>query len=795
MFRKILKISGIVLAALILVMFFVVLGFWISTSDYKLEDEKLKLNYEMTAFYDDAGNTIERNASEAFKISELKKETLNAFIAVEDRKFYEHKGVNFKRILGAALKNVATFSFQEGGSTISQQLIKNTHLSNEKTFRRKFAELRLTRELEKRYTKDQILELYLNSIYFGKCGYGIANAAKGFYGKTPEKLTLAESASLAGVIKSPSIYSPYLHYDKFLARRNLVLKLMLEQEMIGKSEYDRAVSETPSICDKPQQNANLAYLNGALDECASVLNIPDSQINNRNLRIYTYLNANQQKLLESVSKSRIQSAMYCANTDDSIVILDNERAAVTALYSTNYFAAERKRQPASAIKPLLVYGPALENGLIEPATLLEDKKESIAGFTPSNYHDKYYGTVSARFALANSLNVPAVRLLNDLSVDRAMRYLEKNGMTVDDGSRHLASALGGFTEGMTLLELCNGYRTLASEGVYCKTRFIRKIENAEGKVLYDAERAHANGRDERRVFSEQTSFLLNDMLADCVKNGTAKNLRTLPIPLCAKTGTNGNEKGNRDAYTISYNRAYTVGCWIGADTPFDNSITGSTLPCLAARDVWAELSKKADASDWGFTPPAGVTRQSIDGETLKKDRRFELADENAPEGSVITDYFRHEITAKSEKYSHPTTRDFKVERKEDILSVSFFGEKKFSYRVYDDCCGEKTLLLECEGKDETVNLTTEPLHSRHKIAIVAVYREKNIEGEPQSSDEFVFSCNFVPDTETPEAPEPPPADPEPETPAPPEEETPSPPDDKKTPPDSEEPDSDDVWWW
>ncbi len=786
MFRKILKISGIVLAALILVMFFVVLGFWISTSGYQLEDEKLKLNYEMTAFYDDANQAIERNASEAFKISELKKETLQAFIAVEDRKFYEHRGVNFKRILGAALKNIATFSFQEGGSTISQQLIKNTHLSNEKTFKRKFAELRLTRELEKRYTKEQILELYLNSIYFGKCGYGIANAAKGFYGKTPDELTLAESASLAGVIKSPSIYSPYLHYDKFLSRRNLVLKLMLEQEMIKQDEYERAIAESPAICDK-QQNGNLAYLNGALDECAEILNIPENQINNCNLKIYTYLNTKQQKLLETVSKSRIQSEKYCANTDDSIVILDNERAAVTALYSTNYFATERKRQPASAIKPLLVYGPALENGLIEPATLLEDKKESIAGFTPSNYHDKYYGTVSARFALANSLNVPAVRLLNDLGVDRAMRYLERNGMTVDDDSRHLASALGGFTEGMTLLELCNGYQTLASEGIYRKTGFIRKIESAEGRVLYDAERTTEKDREAKRVFSEQTSFLLNDMLADCVKSGTAKNLRTLSIPLCAKTGTNGNEKGNRDAYTISYNRAYTVGCWIGADKPFDNSVTGSTLPCLAARDVWSELAKNRDSTDWGFQPPAGVYRQTIDGETLKKDRRFELADENAPEGSMITDYFSHEITARSEKYSRPSVREFKVERKDDALTGSFFGEKRFSYRIYDDCCGEKTLLLECEGKDETVSFTTEPLHSRHRIEVVAVYREKNIEGDPLRSDEFIFSCNFVPDTEIPE-------EPQPETPEDPNDE-PEDTEDKKTPSEPEEPGSDDAWWW
>ena len=265
MFRKILKISGIVFAALILLLFFVVLGFWISTSGMKLDEQKLRLNYEMTAFYDDAGSVIERSSAEACKFSEIRPETVSAFLAVEDRKFYEHHGVNYKRIVGAALRNIASLSFREGGSTISQQLIKNTHLSGEKTFRRKFAELRLTRELEKRYTKEEILELYLNSIYFGKCGCGIANASRGYYGKTPAELTLAEGASLAGIIRSPSLYSPYLHYEKFLSRRNLVLKLMFEQEMISQAEYEAAAAETPALCDA-QENKNLAYLNGALDE-------------------------------------------------------------------------------------------------------------------------------------------------------------------------------------------------------------------------------------------------------------------------------------------------------------------------------------------------------------------------------------------------------------------------------------------------------------------------------------------------------------------------------------------------
>ena len=789
MFRKILKISGILLAALVVSLFALFLGFWIATSAYRLDDEKLKLNFEMTTFYDGSGETLERNAAEAVKLSEIPLQTVQAFLAVEDRTFYEHKGVNFKRIAGAALKNLASFSFKEGGSTISQQLVKNTHLTNEKTLKRKFAELRLTRELEASYTKDQILELYLNSIYFGKCGYGIANAAKGFYGKSPEDLTLAESASLAGVIQSPSLYSPYLHPEKFLARRNLVLRLMRDQQMIEETQFERAAAEPLALCDG-RRNDRLAYLNGALSECTEILGISEEQINSRNLKIYTYLDENLQKAAETVSKQRIQTAQYYAKCENSIVIMDNENAAVLALAATNPFGAERKRQPASTIKPLLVYGPALENGLIEPATLLSDRKEEIGGFTPSNYHDKYYGNVSARFALANSLNVPAVRLLNDLGVDKAARYLEANGMQVDAESRHLASALGGFTQGMTLPELCNGYRTIAAGGVYRPFRFVRRIEDRNGKVLYESS---SDFRGSRRVFSEETSFLLNDMLSDSVKSGTAKTLRPLGIPLCAKTGTNGNEKGNRDAYTLSYNRAYTVGCWIGSDTSFDNSITGSTLPCLASRDLWQQIvasAGRAQTANWGFSPPSGVRLQRIDGETLKQDQKFVLADENAPEESVITDYFRTPILERSEKYSRPAVRAFRVVRKDNVLAGEFFGEKGFRYRIYDECAGERKEIFMRDGENGRIEFSTDPLQNAHRILVVAEYRAKKILGEAVCSEEFRFPCNFVPaePKQDPEQKEEdssaqPKQDPDRK-----EKDSPDQPDEKPT-------DSENAWWW
>ena len=349
------------------------------TYDVSLQTEKLLLPDTQIVIYDETGQKVSGAGSfqtrDIVRIDTLPKYLPAAFVNVEDKRFYRHNGFDGVGIGRAIFKNLFSGSFKQGASTISQQLIKNTHLSMEKTVARKLKEVKLTKQLERKYSKKEILETYLNTIYFGHNCYGIANAAQVYFDKPASSLSLAESALLAGLVKAPNHYSPFKNPEKAYARRKTVLQLMLAQKSITESEYKNAVNaDLPTTFYK---NEAKSYAHFAIEEMDQILENLSLTSAGR-IELFTHLNPSIQTALEVSSKNR--------ESDVSLIVLHNKSHGIQGYYST---IASGRRSPASLIKPLLVYAPAIENGIISPATLILDEKTSFGNLCLFKKHLKY----------------------------------------------------------------------------------------------------------------------------------------------------------------------------------------------------------------------------------------------------------------------------------------------------------------------------------------------------------------------------------------------------------------------
>jgi membrane peptidoglycan carboxypeptidase len=362
----------------------------------------------------------------------------NAFLAVEDARFYEHKGVDLIRIAGAFIEDLKNGNLSQGASTISQQLVKLTCLTGVKTISRKLQEAVMAYELEQAYTKDQILEMYLNYIYFGNGAYGIEAAAKVYFGRTAETLSVSQAALLAGVIKSPTHYAPHLHLDKSIERRNLVLSLMAEQGFISPQQEAQAKAETVVLVPETEIKYDF-FTDMVLCEAEDILNMDTEELLASGYRIYTTLDRGLQSEVEALFED---SANFPADAADgekcqaALVVLDSRTSEIRAIMGGRQYETRRglnrvvdmKRQPGSTIKPVLVYAPAMEKLGYSPATLVLDEKGDFDGYVPKNFSDSYAGWVTLREALASSLNLPAVRTLQAVGVQTAKLYASRVGI-------------------------------------------------------------------------------------------------------------------------------------------------------------------------------------------------------------------------------------------------------------------------------------------------------------------------------------------------------------------------------
>ncbi len=651
------------------------------TSGVKLENTKLVSTDKTVSFYY-SDNTLMADTSnniEVTEISSLPDYVKNSFIAIEDKRFYSHHGVDYKGLFRAIFNNIKSFSFKEGASTISQQLIKNTHLSNEKTFKRKLVELKLAKQLEKQYSKDEILEMYINSIYYGDNCHGITSASAHYFSKKPDDLTINESAILAGLIKAPSYYSPTKNKEKCKVRKNIVLKKMFEQGYITKSEYDLNAKQEVTISQE-QQTKTYDYMYIAKKELNEIIDkYPYSYTN---CKVYTNCDKKAQQILSQVING-------CdTNTDKSAVLL-NDVHQIIAYENT---CGEIYRQMASTIKPLLVYAPAIETDTVNSCTFILDEKTDFNGYCPSNFNDKYYGKVSVKTALSKSLNVPAVKLLNYTGIEKSLSYLKKTDIQITENDRNLSIALGSTEKGATLSQITSAYSVFNDNGYYQKASCINTILDKNNQVIYK------NNNQKTKVFSDDTVSIINYMTNDCAKTGTAKNLCDAKINLYAKTGTSGNKNGNTDAYCMSYNKDYVLGFWIGNkdNSLMDNSYTGGSIPTRFSAEIWKNLY--TDKVPIDFSLSRNVVKEYIDLISYKQENKIILADTNAPNNYKQEELFKisNLPKEKSTRFSSPEIEEPKISVNNSVISISLCLAEYVDVDIYRTENNKKTKIYSTE---------------------------------------------------------------------------------------------------
>lgn len=638
------------------------------------------------------------------KIETLSKHTKDAFISIEDKNFYEHNGVNYKRIAKALLNNIKSRHLKEGASTITQQLVKNTQLSSEKTFKRKIKEVALAKKVEQKYSKDQILEMYLNIIYFGNNCYGIENASNYYFSKPAKELSLSESALLAGIIKSPSKYSPIKNYDNALSRRNLVLSQMYKDEKILAEEYALAKSKKIELnINNEKKNKLNSYSQAALDEAENILGLPARQIAIGEYKIYTYQNPQKQKALESaISNASIES-------DNAGIVIDNENHSVSAYVGkSNFKILDAKRQPGSSIKPIIVYGPALNEDIIYPCTQLLDEKTTISDYSPKNVGNVYHGYVSARESLSKSINIPAVKVLSYVGIEKAKVYGEEMGITFDEKDDSYTLALGGMTYGTNLLELAGAYSTFANNGYFSEPKFVSFITDKNDKIVY------VNKPEAKKILRDDAAYLLTDMLKTCAQSGTAKKLASLEKDIASKTGTVGkpNSKENLDCWNISYTKEQTCAVWLGNldNTPI--TYAGGNQPTQIVKEYFESVE-----DDSHFDIPSSITEKNIDLSELNENHRVVLANNFMPERYCQKELFSkfnlpNDISTNFTKIEPPNITS-KVENGIGIVSIDV--KDYLTYNFVKD--GKTIETLSGKNGKQTISLPLAEEKEKIKIEI------------------------------------------------------------------------------
>ena len=586
-------------------------------------------------------------------INKVPKNLQNAFIAAEDNRFYDHIGVDPIGILRAVVTNLTNRGIAQGGSTITQQLAKNAFLSQDQTLKRKIQEAILALELERKYSKKEILEMYMNQIYFGRGAYGIQTAAHTYFGKDVGDLTLAECAMIAGLPKSPNYYSSSV--NEATARKNVVVGQMEKYGYITPSQAEEAKKSSLDIKQKSTSNTTdetAYFIDYVTQEIAQKYG--DDALYKDGLKIYTTLDTDKQHAAVQAMRHLPET-----HTDDqgltqpqgAIISIDPKTGHILAMVggrgqdSFNR-ASMAVRQPGSAFKPF-VYMTAMEHDMT-PDTIMEDKKVEYGGWSPHNADNSYQGRMPLWKALALSVNTVAVQLADKVGPSNVIANAKKLGITtlVEDGSPNddnLASAaLGGLTKGVTPLEMAAAYGAFANKGVYIKPTAIVKILDRNGNVLED----NSSDVQKTQVMSEKTAYEMTSMLEGVIARGTG-TAASIGRPAAGKTGTTDD---NHDAWFIGYTPDIVTAVWVGDDTGSQSlgEIYGGTVPAQIWHDYMASAVSGTSAND--FDVPAGMGKAYYEEpkEAVKSDKKNDKEDKKE-ESASKDDSSKQSVSDKPQK--------------------------------------------------------------------------------------------------------------------------------------------------
>ncbi len=588
----------------------------------------------------------------------------DAFIAIEDERFKKHFGVDIKRTLGATFNYLIKGKSSYGGSTITQQLVKNITGDEGVNTGRKIREMFRAISVERKFTKKQILELYLNTIYLANGCNGVQSAANTYFNKDISQLTLAESASIAGITQYPTLYDPFINPENNKKKQETVLKKMLELSLINKEEYNEALNEELVFKkgNSAQKVSKQSYfvdqiINDVLFDLQKEKGysnaIATKLLYSGGLKIYSTLDINVQNSIDKVFKNEnnFPNIKGSVQPEASMVVIDpytgevkgivGGRGEKTAVRTLNR-ATQTKRQPGSTMKPIGAYAPAIEYGVINLASVFDDAALTISNWSPKNYYSGFRGLTTVRDALASSINVVAVKVAQKTGVNNSFNFAKTNlglsslvesekradGKVYSD--KNLSSlSLGGLTDGVSVIEMAAAYVPFVNRGIYTQPYTYTKVLDHNDKILLDKK------KDTHVAMSEQTAFLVSDMLKGAVmRQGTGTPAR-LPngMTSAGKTGTTDDDK---DRWFIGYTPYYVAATWFGYDIPQTVRVSGTNPAIVLWKAVMQDIHKNLKNKD--FPVPPNIIQTSICIDSGNKPS--ELCSHDQRGSRIRTEYFK-----------------------------------------------------------------------------------------------------------------------------------------------------------
>lgn len=650
-----------IIVALILIIS-LTMGVFIGAITWIIKDTPDITNYkgssETTVIYSSEGEELTRLYRENrtyVPLNEMPAHLKEAIVAIEDKNFYVHNGVDFFGILRAVVANLRAGYRAQGASTITQQLARNALLHQQKTYYRKIQEAYLALQFERKYTKPEILEMYLNEIFMGHSAYGVQAASNQYFGKDVSELTLSESALVAGLPRAPNYYSPYNNMEEAIDRRNVVLNKMVELGYIDESTAEQAKQKELTLKSKTNEKDELDapyFVRYVRDRLLDMYGA--NMVYGNGLKVYTTIDTKMQKIANDSIENAIQEkyipTVQREGTADpnqpqmALITIDSKTGAIRSMVGgrgDDQFnrSVQAVRQPGSAFKPF-VYSTAVKNNY-SPADVINDLPMSNPRnndgngkeIWPTNFGNKYRGLVNLRDGLVHSINVAAVKLLQKVGVSDTISTARQMGITTfepaDNYSDHYSLALGGLNRGVKPLEMATAYGVLANNGIRTEPFAITKILDRDGRVIYEA---HPN---KEIVLSSETSYLMTDMLRSVIKDGTGWRA-DLDRPVAGKTGTTNNYT---DAWFVGYTPDLVTSVWIGEDKVqemvYDEKDSSGnyihsegngprTISSSEAARLWGEYMREIvkDREVAYFSKPKNLETVSIDPITGKLPNKY-----------------------------------------------------------------------------------------------------------------------------------------------------------------------------
>ncbi|GAA0444458.1 PBP1A family penicillin-binding protein [Lentibacillus halophilus] len=705
-------------------------------------------------FYDKDGEQfadLGKKQRTKVEYDELPDVLIDAVIATEDARFFDHPGIDIWRIGGAIVANITDGFGSEGASTITQQVVEKSFLPPDKKISLKVQEMWLALQLEQKYNKERIMEMYLNKIYYGKRAYGVVKAAEVYFGKTDlSELTLPEAAILAGLPQRPSAYNPFKNPELMKDRMSTVLQLMVQHDKISEKQAKEAKQvEIASLLteDEPDSTPYQAFLQQVEKEVKK--NVDGADIYTDGLKIYTTIDTDAQKYVEFLLSDKDDNPINYpepvvnpksdegkkVDLQAGMTVLDTKTGAVRAIGGAHgglenqgfNHATQIDRQPGSTFKPIVDYGPAIEN--MQWSTyhqLNDDGPYDIKGSDKQveTWDSTYYGWVTARYALQRSLNVPAIKTFEEVGRQNAKAFAEKLGITFGDKKIKLTDAIGGGDIGTNPLELAGAYRAFANGGIYNKPYTVTKVEfPGSGKTVNLKPEPEA-------VMADSTAYMITDMLKNVVTEGTGTSANISGLQVAGKTGTTTRPdvNGSPDSWFSGYSTNYTMSIWTGYDNnniPIDDKFKNVSQRLF--KHTMMELSKNIETPD--FTKPDSVVEQAVE----KGSRPAKLPSNYTPESQIVTELFVKGTapTETSEKYDQlePVNNleaTFDNEANAIQVTWEYNSKQSVSFEVSARVDGDEKQKLS-STEETSMEITNVEPGSDYEIEVIASSHESAID--------------------------------------------------------------------